>query len=590
MKRLVITAAILASVLALATVAAGEDTQTVPLAQRRHGVFDLGPATPEHVRTFAVGRASRLLVDVRSESGPVAVALLDPLGVPRDPATFERFTIADADAPALGAAVLEPGHHVQAAIDAPAAGAWTLTLSLPAGGAPTIGSITIVATGGLGAAATTSRPYYPVGQPVTLALVAFDGSAPVAGADVRAGVYQTGNEGAPMMVTLRDDGDAPDTQAGDGVYTVAIDGLGAGHYLAEVVASVGPDRLVAGADFEVVAPSARFGTARADVGVDGNGDGLFDFVRLSFAVDVQAAGAYEVVAELRTAAGAAVRAGARATLPAGPGSVAVPFAAADLRQYLAADGPWLVRDVRLLRAPADPAEGDLLADRVDDFGTTAAYTLAQLQRPVTVILPGITENAIDDDGDGLFDLLAVTFQVDTRRSGTYTWTGDLRAPDGTVLGVASGQGFLGAGTSALAFTFPGQPIGASGLDGPYTVGNAAVYGPFGAAAVTDTVGLTRPYLAAQFEGGQVTFARLIDEVRNLVITGPGGIPRAQGIRTSLLHKAQNAAERAAAGQGQAAANILEAFVQEVRAQQGVHIAPEDADRLVMLAGQLIALL
>ena len=85
-------------------------------------------------------------------------------------------------------------------------------------------------------------------------------------------------------------------------------------------------------------------------------------------------------------------------------------------------------------------------------------------------------------GDGLFDLLPVSFAVDTLRAGFYTWTGDLRAPDGTVLGVASGRGFLSAGVTSVGFTFQGQPIGASGLDGPYTVGNAAVYGPFGAAA------------------------------------------------------------------------------------------------------------
>ena len=585
MKRLVLVALSAA----LAAPAFG-DVQTVPLAQRSSGVFDVNPAAPTRVHLFSVVSATRLVVDVRSESGPVAVALVDPLGAPRDPASFEQFTIDASAAPPLGAVVFEAGHHVQTVIDAPAPGTWTLTVSLPPGGTPTLGSITTVATGGVGVAATTSRPYYPVGQPVTLALVAFDGPAPVTGAAVTAGVYQTGGESSPMPVTLRDDGDAPDTAAGDGVYTAAIDGLSPGHYLAEVVAVIGAGRAVAGADFEVVPSRATFGTPRTDAGVDTNGDGLFDLVRLAFPVQVDTPGVYEVVAELRTAAGAALRSGARATLAAGPGQVLVPFAAADLRKYLAADGPWLVRDVRLLRVPASLDEGDLLADRVDDFGATGAYLLGQLQRPITVINPGIVEQAIDDDGDGLFDLLPVSFGVDTLRSGFYTWTGDLRAPDGTVLGVASGQGFLSAGVTSVGFTFQGQPIGASGLDGPYTVGNAAVYGPFNAAAVTDTVGVTRAYLSAQFEGGEVTFARLILEVRQLVITGPGGIPRAQGIRTSLLHKAENARDRAEAGQGNAAANLLEAFNHEVRALTGVHIAPADAERLLTLTSQLLALL
>jgi hypothetical protein len=275
-------------------------------------------------------------------------------------------------------------------------------------------------------------------------------------------------------------------------------------------------------------------------------------------------------------------------LNGGVQSVGVPFTAADLRKYLAADGPWLIRDVRLVRVPSDPAQGDLLADRVADFGSTGPYSLADLQRPVTVVPPGITEAAADTDADGLFDLLDVTFAVDTLRAGFYTWTGDLRAPDGTVLGVASNQGFLSDGVTTVGFRFAGEPIGASGKDGPYVVGNVAVYGPFDAAAVVDEVGRTRAYSSAQFEGGQITFGRLIEVVRNLVITGPGGIPRAQGIRNSLLQKAENARERAEAGQANAARNILNAFVNEVQAQRGHHIAPADADALVSLAGQLQA--
>jgi hypothetical protein len=155
-----------------------------------------------------------------------------------------------------------------------------------------------------------------------------------------------------------------------------------------------------------------------------------------------------------------------------------------------------------------------------------------------------------------------------------------------VLGVASDQGFLEAGVRALSFSFEGRPIGVSGLDGPYVVGNVAVYGPPNAAAVADEVGRTRAYLASQFEGGRVSFDGLVDEVGRLVITGPGGIPQARGIRTSLLQKAQNARSRVENGQNEAAANILTAFINEVRAQAGVHIALADADRLVTLATQL----
>ena len=581
---------LLALLLALAGTAAAEDAQTLSLGQRSYGVFELTPAEPVHTHTFRVGAATRLVIDVRSATSVVDLGVTDGAGSPRDPASFERFAVTEEETPALGALLLEPGQHVQAAISSPAPGTWTVRVALPAGSAATLGSITTVATGGLGIAATTSRPVYEAGQPATLSLLAFNGTAPVTGATVTANLYQTGGESSPIAITLLDDGEDPDTQVGDGIYTASVAGLVTGHYLAEVVLVAGSDRFTAGADFEVVAPSAQFAGTVSDAGADTSGDGLFDLVRVSFGVTVTAPGSYEVLAELRSAGGASLRAGARAVLAAGTQSVAVPFAAADLRRYLAADGPWQIRDARLVTVPSSPTVAGLMADRVDDFGLTGAYTLAQLQRPVTLILAGITEDGIDDDGDGLFDRLRVGFQVDTLRAGFYTWTGDLRAPDGTVLGVANSQGFLDQGVRSLVFSFAGQPIGAAGKDGPYVVGNVAVYGPFNAAAVTDEVGRTRAYAAAQFEGGQVTFARLVEEVTQLVITGPGGIPRAQGIRTSLLQKARNAWERAEAGQDQAAANLLDAFAREVEAQTGQHIAPADAERLVSLAMQLRATL
>lgn len=576
----------LAFFLAVSGSAMAQDAQTVSLGQRTYDVFDVHSAAPTHSYSFRVGRATQLVVDVRSADTPVDVSLTDSLGVVRDPATFDRFALAGSDTPPLGAVLLEPGQHVQAVIAAPPAGTWTLTVTLPAGGVSTLGSITTVATGGLGVAATTSRSYYQAGQPVVLALLAFDGSAPVTGAGVTANLYQTGAETSPLTLSLADDGVEPDTQAGDGVYSASIEGLAAGHYLAEVILLSGAERLTAGADFQVVPPSAHFSGTRTDAGVDTNLDGLFDAIRLDVGVTVDGAGTYDVFAELRSATGGAVRSGARANLVAGTQTVGLAFAAADIRNHLVTDGPWQIRDVRLVAVPADPAAAELLADRIDDFGLTNAYTLAQLQRPITLIVHGITEAASDTNGNGLFDLLSVTFQVDTRTAGFYTWTGDLRAPDGTVLGVASNRGFLNAGVTPVRFSFEGRPIGVSSLDGPYTVGNVAVYGPINAAAVADEVGQTRAYLASQFEGGQVTFARLIDDVSNLIITGPGGIPRARGIRTSLLQKARNAQAQAEGGNGNAAANILDAFINEVQAQRGVHIDPADADRLVSLATQL----
>jgi hypothetical protein len=494
--------ALLVTVLALGGHAWAQDTQTVSLSQRSYDIFDLNPATTMHVHTFPVRTATRLVVDVTAASAPVDVSITNPLGASLNSATFDRFTIAPEDAPPLGMLLLEAGNHVQAIVDAPLSGTWTVTVSL-SGAMTTLGSIVTVATGGLGVAATMSRPYYQVGESAAVALIAFEGTTPLTGATVTANLYQTGSEGSPTLITLRDDGSDPDATTGDGVYSTGIDGLTPGHYLVDIELETGSEHAIASTDFEVIATLARFDGTKSDSGVDTDADGLFDFISLDFGVTIDTPGTYDAFAVLRVPGGtASIQGGARDTLAAGAQTIAVPFAASDLRKYMTADAPWQIREARLLKV-GDPGEPDRLADRVDDFGLTNAYTLGNLQRPTTLIVPGIVENGIDTNANGLFDQLSVSFQIDTRTAGSYTWTGDLRAPDGTVLGITSGQGFLDTGLTPVGFTFDGRSIGASDLNGPYTVGDIAVYGPPDAAAVLAELGHTRAYSADNFEGAPV---------------------------------------------------------------------------------------
>lgn len=577
----------LAALLALPAVdAPAQEVQTIPVSQRTHDVFELSPASPVHISTVPVGSARQLLIDVTAKTGTVNVAITNPAGVAVDPAAIERFVVGSADAPPLGAVLFEVGEHHQASIATPAGGDWQVRITLPAGATGAYGSVTAIATGGFSVGATTSRPTYQAGEPVVVAMAAFDGAAAVAGATAGADVYAAGSELTPSPISLKDDGVDPDAQAGDGLYTAVVTGLAPGHYLVDAWLQAGTQRSVAATNFEIVSRLAVLTGAKTDSGVDANGDGLFDFVRVNVGVDVDTAATYEVLAALRGPGGREVQSSGRAALATGPGTVPVEFTAGDIRSVLAVDGPWEVRDVRLVRVSPDGLLADVLVSRNPDLGSTGPYTLAQLQRPVTLIVSGLTEEAVDTNANGLFDLLEVRFQIDTLRAGTYTWTGNLRAQDGTVLGVASGQRILAVGVTAVTFTFAGTPIGSSELDGPYQVTDVAAYGPPGAVAVLSALGSTRTYSAYQFEGAQVTFARLLDLVRNLVITGRGGIPRAHGIRQSLLQKALNAEALAEKGNATAARNLLDAFIHEVNAQVGEHIAPADGEQLTTLAGRL----
>ena len=422
-------------------ITATQGTQQVALSQQTHQVFELGAGSPPHVFTLTVGTSRVLTLDVTSKLSAVNVEILTPSGAPIDPALVERFTVGPGEVPPLGALLFEEGFHVQTQVNSPATGTWTVRVTLPAGVTTAFGNISAFVTGGLSAGVTTSRPSYQVTDTAVVALVAFRDGVPVTGATVTANVDVAGLGATPAIVRLLDDGQNEDIAAGDGVYSGGITGLAPGHYLVSAVAQLGDEQATGATNFDVTTALARLAETKVDAGIDTNGDGLFEWIGVDIGVAVDTAATYEVFVSLRSSSNSSeLTAAARGMLAAGSRSIQVRFSVADIRRVLATNGPWEVRDVRLVPISTDGIATGVVADRTDDLGLTGAYSLAQLQRPVTQIVAGMTERGVDTNGNGLFDLLQTTFQVDTLRAGSYTWTGTLRSADGSALSVASGQG------------------------------------------------------------------------------------------------------------------------------------------------------
>jgi hypothetical protein len=321
--------------------------------------------------------------------------------------------------------------------------------------------------------------------------------------------------------------------------------------------------------------------------MDANGDGLFDEIVVDVDLDVSTAATYSVLAVLRAVTdGAEIPAATEASLSAGQQSIRLRFRVDEIREYLESNGPWIVGDVRLLWKTATGR--DVLLDRATDLGLTNVYSVEQLQRPVTTFLEGIVEQAMDTDGNGLFDRLQATMRVETRRAGSYTWSATLRAPDSAPLDVSVGRGSLPVGISDIGFVFDGNAIGSSGRDGPYILLDAGIYGPPDAAALQSVPAETRRYSASQFEGSQVTIGRLIDLVKVLPIFGHGGVPAADGLRKSLLQKLIQAESHAAADRRQPAIALLNAFLRELTALGEDRVRPVDTQRLNDLTTRIIS--
>ena len=571
-----------------AAVSDAQDPRRVAIARSTYDVFELTTSAPLHELTLPLGPVRALTIDVTSKFSAVDVEILTPSGTPVDPDLVERFAVGPGEVPPLGAALFEEGFHVQAAVDTPLAGEWTVRVTLPADATAALGNISAFVAGGLSAGVTTSRPSYQSNDTAVLALLAFRDGLPVAGASANASVYTAGTEATPTIVTLLDNGQNGDSSAGDGLYTGATAGLAPGHYMVSAELEAGGERAMAATNFHVTEPLAQLAGTQADAGMDTNSDGLFEWIGVNIGVTVDSAGPYVVFASLRSkATGGEITAAARDILTVGAQSVEVPFAADKIRELLGVDGPWEIVNVRLVPVSTSGVPDGVLLDQLPVLGLTDAYSLSQLQRPLTQILRGLTESGVDTNANGLFDLLHTTFRVDTLRAGSYTWTGTLRSSDGSPVGVSSGQGSLVAGVTTIGFTFDGNLIGAAGLDGPYGLFDVAVYGPPGAAALLAEVGSTRPYSVSQFEGSQVTFERLIELTETVPIFGRGGVPVANGIRHSLLQILITGRTQAEAGNIEGATGLLGAYVNQIEALGDERLTPVDRARLVDLAARVL---
>lgn len=461
-------------------------------------IYNLARALSPHQLSFEVNSDTTLMIiDIHTSTSPDNVTIVGPSGVSVPSSDIESITIGPIETFHLArAALLFEGitecEHAKARINNPAAGIWKVNLSLPAG-SRTTGDIRVVQTGTLRVSTNVSRLTYSVADPVVITVEASNSGASVSGANIVANVYQQESKLSSQTISLHDDGAIPDTQAGDGLYVGQISGLSPGYYRVDTVFQYGGSKRNSGTNFEVIPILGVLTNNVSDAGVDTNADGLFERIDVNFEVDISTPGTYGLTADLKLGEKTVLK-GTQRELPSGLNTLSIPFLKKDIKKYLNADGPYEISDVRLTR-------GLRMADRRADLGFTQAYKLQQLQRPLTVILDGVAESAVDIDDNGKFDELRVVFQVDVLQTGTYTWSGSIKSADGKMRVTASNSATLNeVGVVNLSLSFDGEAIGSAGVDGPYAVSNIGIYGPPKAAALKLKMGKTAGYTCDQFEG------------------------------------------------------------------------------------------
>ena len=303
-----------------------------------------------------------------------------------------------------------------------------------------------------------------------------------------------------------------------------------------------------------------------DTAVDTSGDGLFDTLDLGLNVTVAEAGKYRLSVRLRAGDGREVAtAGTAKDLPAGTSTVPLSIAGHDI---FASDinGPYTVTDVTLSRA-----DTMVLLDARSPVGTTGNYDHTRFSHfPVEFDLAAFTDQGVDVDGDQLFEALNVGGSVHVDEAGPYAVNARLVDASGRHLTEFATTVSMTAGTNPLTLTFAGEPIGKSGVNGPYRVVDLSVYSLWSpdVAGYLPTAHLTSSYLADDFIGGVLTF----NGVRQMMAAAKAAGTLDAGTYTSLLAKLDAADASIQRGNTKAADNQLDALLNELSALSSSNIS------------------
>ncbi len=401
----------------------------------------------------------------------------------------------------------------------PEVGVWTARVSAPSVIDPSgILGFSIVAwleapaitfTGELAETAVSS------GNPLLLIGTIYEAGAPIADASVAAKIALPND--TTQTVSLLDDGTGADDTAGDGIYKGQFtDTTLAGNYRIAFTAersgsNSGPD--FSRQDFAVATvsrSSSKLHGTFVDFGLDSDNDGLFNKLIIEALLDITDNATYRIFAELEDAKGNVLSSNAISNLDSGLVTVVLTFNGERIYQN-GVNGPY---NLRLIRMAEEDGLSILLVDELTNAYTTAAYSYTEFQH-TPIFLTGEGSSATRDiDGNGKFDFLDISIEIQVDNLGPYTWSARLTDLDGTELGFASQSAFFDAGINTLFLSFEGEPIGANGVDGPYYVKDLLVFGG-GNSLVATQVLTTQPFPVSQFEGfvGDTT-PPIIDVVLN----------------------------------------------------------------------------
>ena len=471
--------------------ASAQDLSTLPLTSTQVRLERLGPDALTGSTTFIVDTTPRIEIVVTSASPGLITSIVTPTGQTVDANNVAAF--GGGYAAGEGAPTAEeglhffdtPGHHITYSFPTFGPGTYVVNFEMasPLANEPVFARMMLDSP--VKATLFSPSDIMTPATPAVLVAAVFEDGANIGGTMIDVVVSGGGIVLSGVPVSLRDDGVFPDGAAGDGLYSAFAPSLAVGEYSA--VAKITGTDTAGNAFLRHVATTftVRQETGRliagpfSDAGVDTDGNGRYEFVRLGIPVDIALPGNYRLSAILESASGEDIRGGRRTNLSPGTQTFFVNIPAAE---FVASgeDGPYTLTTLSLIH---NDSNGATTASALDDIGyLTAPYLRRDFERPPLALSGNNSEQTVDVDGDGLDDRVDVSIGIDVTVGGTYNWRCQLETEDGgIVIEVVEGTQTFAPDTfdGALLVSFDGRRIRAAETNGPYKVRSLLVDGPGG---------------------------------------------------------------------------------------------------------------
>jgi hypothetical protein len=311
------------------------------------------------------------------------------------------------------------------------------------------------------------------------------------------GVSSFDYEGSPSQFTAHLEFSGEDIlQSGeDGPYTLSLEAI-------DPVGPIGSTTMTTPAYIH-----SQFGelgssvTSAADLGVDTDGDGQFDLLRVSVTISTRSPGPYLIDGTLMKDTVTLGVASVGSVYSAGQHTVDLNFKGTSIRGR-GLNGPY--QAVIILKDSTGSSVGSLLH-------VTQPYQAADFDLAVVHPTGEHNDFGMDNNGNGLFDSLRVQIGMQADSAGTYEIAGWLAEPAGIVASVGEVFAFahatvdLSVGTHTVNLDFPGTAIQEHGVNGPFVLKFLEVKGAdFQTILYIQPEYPTAAYQSTQFEGAAAT--------------------------------------------------------------------------------------